>query len=238
MIRILKLTFSLLLFHPITGIGQADTLRVFYDANWNEVPNSETAEYYRLAYQGDDGFWHAQDFYKDGQLQMSGVFADRAMVRYHGIFEWFYRDGKLKQKATYLDGIPVGEDHSYYDNGQLDTYRNHDAEGKLLDEAFYKRDGSKSVLVQAEFPGGISKMYKYLKKNTRYPNRFGGGRILISFVVNTDGSIADIETLKWTTPEFVHEAVRVVENMPKWKPAMRDDVPVRMKYNLPINFRR
>jgi hypothetical protein len=234
--RVSILTAYLLLL-PMIGFGQVDTLHIFYDTNWKEVTNFDSAEYKRSAYQ-KDGVWRVEDFYKNGRLQMSGAFADKEMELHHGTFEWFYPNGKLKQKADYSNGVKVGEDLLYYESGQLDAYYKYDTHGKLLEQALYKEDGSKSVLEEAEFPGGIKNLRKYLKKNLRHSRPPANGKVLVSFVVNTDGSIADIETLEWSAPEFVYEAVRVVEAMPKWKPAMRDQkTPVRVKYNLPLIFR-
>ncbi len=236
MSRVSILTAYLLLL-PMLGWTQVDTLYVFYDSDWKEVTSLEKAEYKRSAYQ-KDGIWHVEDFYKNGRLQMSGAFADKEMERHHGTFQWFYPNGKLKQKADYSNGIQVGEDFLYYENGQLDTYYKFDTHGKLLEQALYREDGSKSVIAEAEFPGGAKNLRKYIKTNLRHSRPPGNGRVLVSFVVDTDGSISDIETVEWSAPAFVYEAIRVVEAMPKWRPAMRDQkTPVRIKYNLPLIFR-
>ncbi|WAC13533.1 energy transducer TonB [Dyadobacter pollutisoli] len=75
---------------------------------------------------------------------------------------------------------------------------------------------------------------RIFKKNAQCPPGRRSGKVVISFVVNTDGSLANIEVLEWSDKEFVHSAVQVVESMPSWKPALRDQKPVRTKYNLPI----
>lgn len=236
MSRVSILTAYLLLL-PMLGWAQVDTLHFFYDADWEEVASLEEAEYKRSAYQ-KDGVWHVEDFYKNGRLQMSGAFADKEMERHHGAFQWFYPDGKLKQKADYANGTQVGEEFLYYQNGQLDTYYKFDIQGKLVDQAFYQEDGSKSVVKDAEFPGGAKNLRKYIKNNLRHTTPPANGQVLVSFVVNADGSISDIETLEWSAPAFVYEAIRVVEAMPKWKPAMRDQkTPIPIKYNLPLIFR-
>jgi protein TonB len=93
---------------------------------------------------------------------------------------------------------------------------------------------------QPEFPGGTAEMYKYLSKNIKYPSAASranvSGRVFMSFVVNTDGSIQDVSVLKGLGFGCDEEAIRVVKAMPKWKPGKQSGRAVRVKYNLPINF--
>ena len=93
---------------------------------------------------------------------------------------------------------------------------------------------------QPEFPGGTAALGQYLGKNLRYPAAAQraniSGRVFISFVVNTDGSIQDVQVLKGLGFGTDEEAQRVVKGMPKWRPGKQSGRPVRVKYNLPINF--
>jgi len=98
------------------------------------------------------------------------------------------------------------------------------------------------VVEQApEFPGGTNALYDYLRKNMKYPAicRESGitGRVIVSFTVNKDGSIVDVEVVKGVHPQMDKEAVRVVSGMPKWKPGEQRGKPVRCRFNLPVNFR-
>lgn len=92
-----------------------------------------------------------------------------------------------------------------------------------------------------EFPGGTAGLLEYLRANIRYPagcreNNIQG-RVLISFVVEKDGSIVEPEVVKSVDEELDAEALRVVRNMPKWKPGTQRGKPVRVKYTVPVNFR-
>ena len=93
---------------------------------------------------------------------------------------------------------------------------------------------------QPEFPGGMSALGQFLGKNIRYPAAAQranvSGRVFVSFVVNTDGSIQDVQTLKGLGFGTDEEAVRVVKSMPKWRSGKQSGRPVRVKFNLPINF--
>ena len=92
-----------------------------------------------------------------------------------------------------------------------------------------------------EFPGGMAACLNFLQSNAVYPiiaqENGVQGRIQVSFVVNQDGSIVDVEVMRHFDPSLDKEAVRVVSTMPKWKPGTQRGKPVRVKYNVPVVFR-
>jgi protein TonB len=97
-----------------------------------------------------------------------------------------------------------------------------------------------SVEEQAEFPGGIQELYKYIKKNLKYPktNSDFQGKVFVSFTIEPDGSISDVAVMKGIpgVPEADKEALRLIRAMPKWVPAKRNGAPVRMKFVVPVKF--
>jgi TonB family protein len=105
------------------------------------------------------------------------------------------------------------------------------------------RSGSKiftSVQQVPEFPGGIEAMYRFLSKNLVYPswaksNNFQG-RVIISFVVEKDGTLTDMKIYKGIGGGFDEEALRVMRLSPLWKPGIQNGHPVRVAYSVPINF--
>lgn len=92
----------------------------------------------------------------------------------------------------------------------------------------------------AMFPGGQNELIKYLALNIKYPKqaRVRGveGFVYVSFVVEKDGSLTDIKLLRDIGLGCGQEALRVVKEMPKWKPAKLKGEIVRMQFNLPIKF--
>ena len=91
-----------------------------------------------------------------------------------------------------------------------------------------------------EFPGGQAALQKYLASSVKYPviAQENGiqGRVYVQFVVNTKGEITNAVILRGVDPSLDKEALRVVENMPKWKPGKQRNRPVRVSYTVPINF--
>ncbi len=93
---------------------------------------------------------------------------------------------------------------------------------------------------QPEFPGGRDELFKYLGENIKYPEAAAKanvtGRVFVNFVVTTEGEIKDITILKGIGFGADAEAVRVVKNMPRWKPGIQSGKAVNVRYNLPIAF--
>ena len=97
------------------------------------------------------------------------------------------------------------------------------------------------VPTQPKFPGGLKAMYKFIQDNIRYPAAARRanveGKVFLTFVVNSDGSIQNIQVLKGIGFGTEEEAIRVMKQTPKWIPGAKEDgKKVRVKYNLPISF--
>jgi len=92
-----------------------------------------------------------------------------------------------------------------------------------------------------EFPGGMNKLMKYLQDNLKYPVRAKElgiqGKVYLSFVVEKDGSVTDVALLRGIGGGCDEEAIRAVKNMPKWIPGKQRNIPVRVRFNLPVNFK-
>ena len=91
------------------------------------------------------------------------------------------------------------------------------------------------------FPGGNSALMKFLNENIHYPvvaqENGVQGRVVISFVVERDGHITDVQVARSVDPSLDKEAQRVVRSMPKWIPGKQNGSAVRVKYNVPVSFR-
>jgi len=91
------------------------------------------------------------------------------------------------------------------------------------------------------FPGGPSALFEYLSKNIKYPvvaeENGIQGRVIVTFVVERDGSITDVRVVKSVDPSLDKEAQRVVKSMPRWIPGKQNGSAVRVKYTVPVTFR-
>ena len=93
----------------------------------------------------------------------------------------------------------------------------------------------------AQFPGGDAECFKWLSEHIKYPSicveQGVQGRVIVNFVVNRDGSIVDVKTVRSPDHNLTKEAERVVKLMPKWKPARQGNKTVRSRFTLPVMFR-
>ena len=91
------------------------------------------------------------------------------------------------------------------------------------------------------FPGGPSALMAYLSSHVKYPavaeENGIQGRVTVQFVVEKDGSVTDVKTMKSVDPSLDREAERVVRSMPKWIPGKQNGSAVRVKYFVPVVFR-
>ena len=91
-----------------------------------------------------------------------------------------------------------------------------------------------------QFPGGQEVMMKYLAANIKYPasavKAKKQGRVIVTFIVQKDGSVTHAKIAKSVDPELDAEALRIVKGMPKWTPGTQNGKPVNVKYTLPVNF--
>ena len=116
-----------------------------------------------------------------------------------------------------------------YANSQSKTSKQSDYTGKVYDV----------VEQMPSFPGGNEALMKFIKDNITYPDPEAcvQGRVVVKFIVERDGSISHAQVTRSIDPLFDKEALRVVNNMPKWIPGKQNGKTVRVSYNVPVSFR-
>lgn len=108
-----------------------------------------------------------------------------------------------------------------------------------------KEDLSRKVFDVVEkmpsYPGGNGALQRWLSSNITYPAAAAEngveGRVIVAFVVETDGSVSDVRIARGVDPSLDREALSVVKRMPKWIPGMQNGSPVRVKFNVPVTFK-
>ncbi len=95
--------------------------------------------------------------------------------------------------------------------------------------------------MKPQFPGGDMAMYKWIRDNIIYPaaarEEGVSGKVIVSFIVEKDGSISDPKVVRRKHPLLDAEALRLVKNMPKWTPGKMNGNTVRLQYYLPVTFK-
>jgi protein TonB len=143
--------------------------------------------------------------------------------------------------------IEIVEDNIEVDDDlEIDAETNDDEE--IEEQVFTDEDEGEAqeeeifvfVEDQPGYPGGDEARLTYLRDNIKYPEmaKESGiqGTVYVTFVVEKDGSISNVKVLRGIGGGCDEEAVRVIKNMPKWKPGKQRGRPVRAQFNMPIRF--
>lgn len=116
-----------------------------------------------------------------------------------------------------------------------------DVEEVPIDKPVTKDEAFAVVEQMPEFPGGMKELMSFLSKNIKYPKaaQENGiqGRVIVQFVVEKDGTPTEFKVMRSVDPALDAEALRVMQEMPKWKPGMQRGQVVRVKYTVPVTFR-
>jgi TonB family protein len=162
----------------------------------------------------------------------------------NGKYEELYISGEKRLSCNYVENKLDGEFKVFYKNGTVkraEQWQN----GEWKNGACFDEDGNKieycSYQELAEFDGGLSELYKYIGQTLIYPKiaqRNGiEGKVILSFTIDTDGSITDIKIVKSINTFLDAEAYRIVKEMPNWKPGKFEGKLVKTEFSLPINFK-
>lgn len=93
---------------------------------------------------------------------------------------------------------------------------------------------SAGIEVKPDFIGGMKKLYEFIEQNYKTPKDCPGGKVNVSFIVEKDGSLSDIKTLRDLGFGSGDEAIRVLNSCPKWEPGEQNGKKVRVTYSLAI----
>ena len=117
-----------------------------------------------------------------------------------------------------------------------------DESSSAVNDTAHKSDGPIFTTVEKvpEFPGGLDAFGKFLAENIKYPadsrNKEVQGRVLLSFIVEHDGTLSDIKVVRGLAKDLDQESLRVLSLSPKWIPGMQNGHAVRVAYAVPISF--
>ena len=143
---------------------------------------------------------------------------------------------RLAGRAVTVAGIALGA-------AALSACGNDVMEHLGQEQAAVKADNMDKVFGVVEempgFPGGQAALMKYIKENLRCPNTGIdiAGRVIVQFTIGKDGTVKAPKIVRGIDPELDQEALRVVRNMPKWKPGKLMGEAVEVRYTVPVTFK-
>jgi len=186
------------------------------------------------------GSYHQDTFTFNGCSDSTGI-----VLAEDGNGKWIKYSSDFKQiieQGFVNDGLKEGNWTGRL-NDSVD-YRCTYLRGNLTSGTSFVKNGHqyefKATEVIPEFEGGIDAFGHFLTRNVRYPQYAREhkiqGRVIITFVVEKDGSLQGIKVARGVEKSLDDEAVRVIKMCPKWSPAYFYGIPVRVQYSVPINF--
>jgi TonB family protein len=167
----------------------------------------------------------------------------------NGNGKWIEFDGKNFKmpfvEGDVVNGMEQGEWHGRrndsvtiakeYKNGFIVSSKTFDKSGKEIDEKIFT-----SINKVPEFPGGLKQFAIFLGSMIHYPyvawQNGVQGRVIITFVVEKDGSLSDIKVVRGIGNGCDEEAIRVMRLSPRWSPGSQNGRLVRCAYTVPIAF--
>jgi len=235
--------FLFFIFSTSLTLRAQDTL--YYDENNKITVDKESAKSYRVHTVTGEG--NEYKYYK-----MNGTLDKEDIYTYHSYQlkkkfktdttqlskEYEYVGNKLYWEKPFKNGKLHGTFIVYWEDGKIQSKYEY-VDGKFAQGIRFEKTGE--VDEEPEFPGGVEGFYKYMRVNLKYPRDASesgiGGTVIVSFAIEKDGRITEVKIESSVCKSIDEEAIRVVTNMPKWKPAMQDQKPVRVYYLMPIQFR-
>lgn len=145
-----------------------------------------------------------------------------------------------EEEMPTIDEIKVNEVGSENTEGEGKVEFNEPVEEVMKEE---NEDDKIFTIVEqsAEYPGGTEAMIKFLQKNMKYPavaRRMNiEGSVFVSFVIDKEGVLSEIQVIKGISAECDKEAARVIKLMPPWKPGKQNGKAVRCRFVLPVKFK-
>lgn len=177
------------------------------------------------------------DIYIDGEYKAKGSWEGRLFVKTYR-FEARMEACEPSVKDVTLEkgnDVTITLDMPKQETTKVETVET------MVKEEVVEEEVLKVVEEMPVFPGGAGKMMEYIAKNIVYPTYAieNGiqGRVFVTFVVERDGSISNVKAMRGIGFGCDEEAIRVIQSMPKWKPARQRGETVRCSYTIPIVFK-
>ncbi len=240
--------FGLLLFCLLPFISFAQQ-KVYYNKLYQVVDSTQAFEYYETVERQANGTTILKQYAPSDSLIYQGAFSrfqvkDQPNIK-EGAHKYYLRNGgALHYVDNYQNNKLHGERKTYYEGAILKRIEVYD-QGEFVRGECYNEDGSSRTFtlfeIKPSFPGGEQALFRYLSEYVQYPNlaKENGiqGQVILTFVVNRDGSVSDVNLVKDIGGGCGEEAIRLIKAMPNWTPGYFDDKPVKVRYTLPIKFK-
>lgn len=186
--------------------------------------NNELAKTTKRIYKKqNDSIYSFIDYENDSVLSGKGFALNLLPLIYHGKVDDFYRNGNKRSEATYNNNRLINN-LRWKENGEKDISNVFNFEGVEIEPKFTEGPLNKYIEKELIYPE------EALKKNIK-------GRVILQLIIMEDGSVDGVKVLRSVNAQLDAEAIRVVkQTSKKWTPGKIKNTPVRVAFNIPINF--
>ncbi|RYD74260.1 MAG: TonB family protein [Sphingobacteriales bacterium] len=186
------------------------------------------------------GAWVSYD--TAGRATESEVYS---MGKLNGPYTSYWPAGNTKEEGRYENGKRAGNWKFYYKDGSIASDETYNDSYNLVDSSYFDPNHNPTskikIINPPMFPGGMPAFYQFLGRSIRYPTEAVknqiSGTVYCSFVVDTAGKLQEIKVISSPHYSLSDEAMRILRYSPKWIPASVLGDPVRVRYNVAINFK-
>ncbi len=219
-----------------------------FDAAWKPC-KAEEAVYFASCEKLNDTAWQWKNYHFAGPLLSVETYKDEEASIPHGYFAWFDNNGIIDSSGETFEGKKHGS--WLYFTDTLSVWQTEKYERGVLierkDSIALRRERGEIESLQsypdekeAAFRGGNKGWLKYLQTNLKYPERAVNmgktGKVLIYFIVDSNGNITDIKLHKSVEYSLDEEALRLIRQSPKWEPAFQNGKNVKAYRRQPVTF--
>lgn len=244
-----------------------DTLTTYFDAAWKETSSGNALysrkkfkdgnkwgviDYYRSGIVQMKGSY-IDDSCKKGEGRFEWFtdkgkqshVCDYSSGKANGKEIYYYENGKVNVEGSYKMDEPDGDWTGNYESGKISGKAHYD-NGKQVSGEFYNEDGTvnksiKTFLQESAYPGGTDELIRFLSTHLKYPKNAvkaeTQGTVIIEFIVEKDGKVSNAKVVKSVEESLDNEALRVVNKMPLWAPAVYGGRLVKSYKKLPVVFK-
>ena len=221
----------------------------FLDSAFTVLPSPVGARYRRETEYTDSVGGTMRDSFLGGRLQSRGAFDNFRKEVPNGVFETWFDDGQLESYSQFEHGQQVGELRLYHRNGQLKRRESYTAGTRSAAAGVcYRADGQQvpyfeyQILpIYPEGDGGQQAVVAAVARQVKYPmdalRANQAGRVLVAFVVNKKGEVANARIVEGVYPSIDEAALRAVRKLRRFIPGQQDGEAVVVSFTVPITFK-
>jgi hypothetical protein len=214
----------------------------YYDVDWNKS-DSQNFDIRRDIYKVDSIFL-IKDFNKKERLLMTGHYSSIDTLVENGLFQFFNKKGLIESEGCYYNGSMIGEWKFYEKKSKLKRKIDYSIENRVCSIESDRIEVDNNANTQNKAPvfndGGANSFKLYIFMNLSYPpmalKYYEFADLQVSFIVDSDGSVCNVNTIGYAHKDIISEVKRVVLTSPNWLPGEKNGIKVPMKITYPVHF--